>query len=190
MNHRQQPGIQIPPFWHSILGRRSSMADIAAIGTGAVASGVIALTYSLNAGFATLHTIAFTLLAMDLGGGVIANFTMGTNNYYGESPKRCYQFILFHVLQPLILIWIFPSECWSIVWVCAFVLVCTSIIVRLRELYFQASVAAMLLTISFILLSWLKLADSLLQLMLTFYAIKLILAFGVNWQYKISPDRY
>jgi len=165
------------------------MADVTAISIGTIASGVFAGDHCMNAGFATLHTIACILLAMDLGGGVIANFTMGTNNYYRESQKRCYIFILFHVLQPLILFWMFPSECCGIAWICAFVLACTSFIVRLRELNFQASVAAMLLTISLILISWLKLADSLLQLMLTFYAIKLVLAFGVNWHYRISPDR-
>lgn len=43
--------------------------------------------------------IVVAILSMDIGGGVVSNFTRGTINYYRESKLSPYLFIWFHLLQ-------------------------------------------------------------------------------------------
>jgi hypothetical protein len=120
-------------------------------------------------------------LALDIGGGVVANFTTGTNNYYFESLSKRYFFIFFHLLQPLILIWIYPIDSLAIMGISLFTLTSSIIVLNLKDQYTQRIVAVTLLLLSFILSIVLNFSDPLTQLLMQLFSIKLILAFSVNW---------
>jgi prepilin signal peptidase PulO-like enzyme (type II secretory pathway) len=113
--------------------------------------------------------------------GVVANFTSGTNNHYAESLSMRYLFVLFHLAQPSLLIWIFPSELVAILGVMLFTLACSIIVLRLNSPKNQRIVAVTLLLLSMILSALLNYTDPLAQLIMQFFSIKLILAFSVNW---------
>jgi prepilin signal peptidase PulO-like enzyme (type II secretory pathway) len=122
-----------------------------------------------------------TLLALDIAGGVVANFTKGTNNYYAESLRKRYFFVLFHLLQPSILIWIFPNELQAILGISIFTLISSIIVLNIKKQYNQRITAITLLVLSFILSILLNYSDPLLQIVMQLFSIKLILAFSVNW---------
>jgi membrane glycosyltransferase len=141
----------------------------------------LTLLLKLNTDISNFKLIVLTILTLDIAGGVVANFTAGTTNYYAESLRKRYFFVLFHLLQPSILIWIFPNEFQAILGVSIFTLLCSFIVLNINKHYIQRITAITLLLLSFILSILLNYSDPLLQIVMQLFSIKLILAFSVNW---------
>ena len=137
-----------------------------------------------------IKKIILTILALDIGGGVVANFTTGTNNYYSESFRKRYLFVLFHLLQPSILIWIFPSELIAILGVSLFTLTSSIIVLNIKKQYNQRIVAITLLFFSLILSTLLNYSDPLTKMIMQLFSVKLILAFSVNWTPSDRDETY
>jgi hypothetical protein len=121
-----------------------------------------------------------TILARDLAGGILANFTTGTNYYYAASFQKRYLFVLFHLLQPSILIWIFPNELLAIFGISIFTLTSSIIVLNIKKHYNQSIIAVTLFLLCLILSTRLNYSDMWIQMIMQFFSIKLILAFSVN----------
>jgi hypothetical protein len=157
------------------------MFDLLAIIICSISFAILTLFVKWNADITITKKIILTILALDIGGGVVANFTTGTNFYYAESLRKRYLFVLFHLLQPSILIWIFPSELLAILGVTLFTLTSSIIVLRLKSPNNQRIIAVTLLLLSLILSTLLNYNDPLAKLIMQFFSIKLILAFSVHW---------
>ena len=177
----QRNKIKVHRFYRELFGRETTGLDLLAIVIGSVSLACLTLLFNWNADFSVIKKMVLTILALDIGGGVIANFTSGTNNYYAESLRKRYLFVLFHLVQPLLLIWIFPSELLAILGVTLFTLTSSIIVLRLKSPNNQRIVAVTLLLLSLILSTLLNYNDPLAQLIMQFFSIKLILAFSVHW---------
>jgi hypothetical protein len=177
----QRNKIKVHRFYRELFGRETTGLDLLAIVIGSVSLACLTLLFKWNADFSVIKKMVLTILALDIGGGVIANFTSGTNNYYAESLRKRYLFVLFHLVQPLLLIWIFPSELLAILGVTLFTLTSSIIVLRLKFPNNQRIVAVTLLLLSLILSTLLNYNDPLAQLIMQFFSIKLILAFSVHW---------
>jgi hypothetical protein len=177
----QNKKIQVHKFLGEVFGRETTTFDLLAIIISSVSFAVLTLFVKWNADITIIKKIILTMLALDIGGGVVANFTVGTNNYYAESLRKRYLFVLFHILQPSILVWIFPSELVAISGVTLFTLTSSIIVLRLKSPNNQRIIAVTLLLVSLILATLLNYTDPLAQLIMQFFSIKLILAFSVNW---------
>jgi hypothetical protein len=173
--------IQVHKFLSEVFGRETTMFDLLAIIVCSISFAILTLFVKWNADITITKKIILTILALDIGGGVVANFTTGTNNYYAESLLKRYLFVLFHLLQPSILIWIFPSELIAILGVSLFTLTSSIIVLNIKKQYNQRIVAITLLLLSLILSTILPYTDPLTQIIMHFFSLKLILAFCVNW---------
>jgi membrane glycosyltransferase len=173
--------IKVHRLLRELFGLETTRFDLLAIIISAVS--FAALTLILNSNSAALATKAIVLiiLALDIGGGVVANFTTGTNNYYAESLQKRYLFVVFHLLQPSVLIWIFPNELLAILGVSIFTLTSSLIVLNIKKKYNQRIIAVTLLLLSLILSIILNYTDPLAQVIMQLFSIKLILAFSVNW---------
>lgn len=181
MGEVQKNKIKVHRFFRELFGRETTGLDLLAIVIGSVSLACLTLLFKWNADFSVIKKMVLTILALDIGGGVIANFTSGTNNYYAESLRKRYLFVLFHLVQPLLLIWIFPDELVAILGVTLFTLTSSIIVLRLKSPNNQRIVAVTLLLLSLILSTLLNYNDPLAQLIMQFFSIKLILAFSVHW---------
>ena len=177
----QNKKIQVHKFLGEVFGRETTTFDLLAIIISSVSFAVLTLFVKWNADITIIKKIILTILALDIGGGVVANFTTGTNNYYAESLRKRYLFVLFHLLQPSILIWIFPSELIAILGVSLFTLTSSIIVLNIKKQYNQRIVAITLLLLSLILSTLLSYTDPLTKMIMQLFSIKLILAFSVNW---------
>jgi hypothetical protein len=177
----QKNKIKVHRFFRELFGRETTSFDLLAILIGSVSLAGIILFFKWNADFSVIKKTVLTILALDIGGGVVANFTSGTNNYYAESLSKRYIFILFHLAQPSLVIWIFPSELVAILGVMLFTLACSIIVLGLNSPQNQRIIAVTLLLLTMILSALLNYTDPLAQLIMQFFSIKLILAFSVNW---------
>jgi membrane glycosyltransferase len=177
----QNKKIQVHKFLFELFGRETTTFDLLAIVIASLSFAGLTLALKWNANISLFKLIILTILTLDIAGGVVANFTAGTTNYYAESLRKRYFFVLFHLLQPSILIWIFPNEFQAILGVSIFTLLCSFIVLNINKHYTQIITAIILLVLSFILSILLNYSDPLLQIVMQLFSIKLILAFSVNW---------
>jgi membrane glycosyltransferase len=182
--------IQVHKFLSGVFGRETTMFDLLAIIICSISFAVMTLFVKWNADITITKKIILTILALDIGGGVVANFTTGTNNYYSEPLRKRYLFLLSHLLQPSILIWIFPSELIAILGVSLFSLTSSIIVLNINRQYNQRIIAVILLLFSIFLSTLLNYSDPLTKLIMELFSIKLILAFSVNWTPSARDETY
>jgi len=177
----QNKKIQVHKFLGEIFGRETTTFDLLAITIGSVSFALLTLFVKWNADITIIKKIILIILALDIAGGVVANFTRGTNNYYAESLQKRYLFVLFHLLQPSILIWIFPNESLAVLGVSIFTLINSIIVLNVKKHYNQRIIAVTLLLFSLILSTLFNYTEPLTKMIMQLFSIKLILAFSVNW---------
>jgi hypothetical protein len=173
--------IKVHRLFQELFGRETTRFDLLAIIICSVSFATLTMILKWNVNISTIKKIILTILALDIGGGVVANFTTGTNKYYFDSLSKRYFFIFFHLLQPLILIWIYPSDSLSIMVISLYTFISSIIVLNLKDQYTQRIVALTLSILCVILTQLLIYSDHLLQIAIFLFSIKLILAFSVNW---------
>lgn len=173
--------IKVHPFLHEILGVESNLTDLLAILLASIALTITVQVLVNDLDLSLLKNILLLLLTLDIGGGVVANFTEGTNNYYADSMKKKYLFVLLHVIQPLLLGWIFPLTNIMLLFSTLYTLLCTLLIINIKEHNTQRISAATLLILGITLLFLFNPYHAVIQLIIIAYSLKLILAFAVNW---------
>ena len=168
-------------LFHELFGRETTTFDLLAIVISSFSFAGLTLILKRDANISIIKIITLTILALDIAGGAVANFTKGTNNYYNESLSKRYFFVFFHLIQPTILIWIFPNDFLLILRLSLFTLTSSIIVLKIKKHYTQRVVAVTLLLLSFVLSTLLNFSDLLTQLLMQLFSLKLILAFSVNW---------
>jgi hypothetical protein len=181
MKEMQGKKIKVHKSLHDLFGRETTLTDLFAVFLGSVSLTFLTLTFIWEVDLTFAKKVVLTLLALDIGGGVVANFTEGTNNLYAESSKRRNLFVLIHVLQPMLLAWIYKSNVIAIFIITGFALISTFCVINIKENNIQRVIAATLLLIGILLIQLLNFSDQLLQVILIVYSVKLILSFAVNW---------
>ncbi len=174
--------ISIPLALHELHGKQSTILDLLLTYTIAVFSVIVAL-YLASHSFDEIHKfIVLGILVFDLSGGVVSNFTEGTATYYHDKPKARFIFIALHVIQPLVLIWLFTDNIIGIAVVSTYALIATVIINHTKEHPKQRVHGAFLtvvgLTISFLVGEM----QPVVHLMLMLLVVKLVMAFAIRWK--------
>lgn len=177
----QKKKIQVHKFFTELFGRETTAFDLLTITISSISFAGLTLLLKWNADISNFKLVILTILALDIAGGVIANFTKGTNKFYSESLIKRYLFVFFHILQPSILIWIFPSELLAILGVSLFTLTSSIIVLNIKKQYNQRIIAVTLLLFSLFLSTLLNYSDPLIKMIMQLFSVKLILAFSVNW---------
>jgi len=126
--------------------------------------------------------VILAALALDLAGGVVANFTKGTNTYYAERPKTRYVFIGFHVVQPLLFAWIFPSDVIGIALISVYTLIAVALINNMGDYLRQRVLGAFLLVLGLTTSFVVGILQPVVHIMLMLFMVKLIMAFAVRWR--------
>src|SRR5690554_1082835 len=99
--------IIIPKFLHDVLGEKSNWLDIILIQVIAIFTVIVVWVLSFDFMFKKWEIFILLLLAYDIGGGVIANFSSSTNLFYEKNNKKRIIFICVHILQPVLLAIVF-----------------------------------------------------------------------------------
>lgn len=174
--------VVIPSYLNELHGKQASVFDLLVNYTTAIISTIIILYLAWDLSLATHKLVILAVLAMDLAGGVVSNFTEGTNNYYVEKPKMRYVFIAFHVVQPLVLIWLFPNDLVGIAVVSTYTLIAMTVINSIKEYLRQRVYGAFLMVIGISISFLVTAMQPIVHLMLILFVVKLIVAFAVRWK--------
>jgi hypothetical protein len=103
------------------------------------------MTGLLFAGGATVWQMAVSALVfLDVGGGVVANFSTSTRQYYQDHAKLRVPFITVHALQPALLAAVFPLSLFYFLFVMAFTLGVAFTVNAVQEGELRQTLAALL----------------------------------------------
>ncbi|MGK7396458.1 MAG: hypothetical protein ACNS62_17905 [Candidatus Cyclobacteriaceae bacterium M3_2C_046] len=174
--------IAIPSYLHELHGKEASIFDLLVNYSTALITTVIILFLAWDLSLAPYKLIILGVLALDLAGGVVSNFTEGTNNYYIEKPKIRYVFIAFHLMQPLVLIWLFPTDWVGIAVISVYTLIAMTVINSIKEHLRQRVYGAFLMVIGLSISFLIDEMQPIVQLMLILFIVKLIVAFAIRWK--------
>lgn len=172
--------LNMPKFLHELFGERTTKIELAMVLLSCLVLSSLLLfhSYSEWEGLAFWKKVLFVILTLDITGGVIANLTKGTNEYYQANPKARSVFIAVHV-QPLILGWLLGNFLLGvIVWVLT--ITATLIVTNLKGKGGQRTVgmAAALIGIGFLVM--LAEPHFALTALLALYIFKLVFSFAVD----------
>ena len=126
-----------------------------------------------------LHRWLLAGIAADLGGGVVANMTQSTSEYYAKRPKTRWIFIFIHIIHP-VLLWIIFPKMTGILFIGGTTLIFASIVNATSGLSNQRIVSAALLVFNLMLLLIFNL-DLMALILLAVFSMKLIVGFAVRW---------
>ena len=133
--------------WDQFIGPGATRAETLLITTFALLSGAAMFFYARTAGppWCTRCLIFAILVAVDLGGGVIANATSAAKRWYhrpGQTLKDHLTFIAYHALHLFIVLYLFRGHDW--LWGTVFfgLLIGATLILDAVPLYLQRPIAA------------------------------------------------
>lgn len=176
--------IVIPKFLHDLHGETSTPSDVALTYFGGLISAITLFAIYLQAGpeMAWWKLLLLLLTGADIGAGVVANFTRGTNKYYSGDKKKKQRtgFILLHMIHPAIFLFALKSFSASSVLMVAFVLAFTFVINSLNEPQNQRVLAAILVVSGMCLLLIWPVSHEMWWWFFPLYMIKLFMAFGIR----------
>ena len=172
---------RIPKFLHELHGHRASIAELVSTYFTVFFITVILVMMAESLALPLFKWVIYVLLCIDLAGGAISNFTASTSSYYAESRKRRYIFISLHIIQPLLMFWIFPDEGLNILMVTLItlstMLIVNNIRVQAKQRFFGAVFTMAAIAVTFAL----GIGHRVLLLLLITFIIKLVLSFAVRW---------
>lgn len=174
--------VAIPSYLHELHGKQASVFDLLVNYTTAIIVTMIILYLAWDLSLEPYRLIILGVLALDLAGGVVSNFTEGTNKYYIEKPTMRYVFIVFHLVQPLVLIWLFPNDWVGIAIISVYTLIAMTVINSIREHLRQRVYGAFLMVIGLSISFLVGEMQTIVHLMLLLFVVKLVLAFAVRWE--------
>ncbi len=174
--------IQIPKFLHEVHGEQSNWTDILTVHILAGITVMATLFAAVNADLVLWQLVLLSILAYDLGGGVLANFTYSTKWYYDQSTLRRLVFLSLHVLQPLLMMLVFPAYWMAIAAFSVYTLVASFLTNSITRPQQQLLIGVFLSLTGIIALHTIPFAlNTPLQLLLNLFLLKLPLSFSVRW---------
>jgi hypothetical protein len=174
--------IKIPKIFHELFGTETTLLDFCLILVAATITTVLVLMYSKDYSLDITKRLLLVILALDIGGGVVSNFTIGTKKYYHSHPKLKDIFIPLHITQPLLLWWIFPTEGIQIFSIALMVLISAYVVLKTSAFSFQKLLSILLTGSIIALIVAIQFTNTVLPLLLGIFAVKLIVGFAIKPQ--------
>ncbi|HBW14333.1 MAG TPA: hypothetical protein DEF30_11000 [Proteiniclasticum sp.] len=174
--------IRIPKFLHELFGIQQQRTEFIIIVVFAATATLLTFlsTSSYWLQLKWYQTLVLWLLFFDISGGVVANLSTGTNEYYNYRPKSRWIFIAVHI-QPLILAAVLQSHFFIAFIIWSYTIASASLINILREKVYHRLLAGALCAMAIIIFI---LSDIALPLPLTLiyllYMLKVVYCFSVN----------
>ena len=172
----------IPKVLHEFHGKQATLYDLlATYGAGTIAAGTV--LFLLPTTTELWHQILLAVLALDIGGGVVANFTQSTTRYHWHRPRLRLLFIVpFHLIHPVLLMMVFPNL--------TFPIACNGMYIIAAALgingiagYKEQRIVAPLLLVGALALNAVSFSEGgVASLLLTLFGFKLIVAYAVRWR--------
>jgi len=166
-----------PEFLFEVFGEKQSLLEISCTVLFALLGSWIIYNVA-GIEFGHWKTVLAYILIADVLAGCIANFSLGTNEFYAKRPKSRLVFITIHI-HILLIAWLLsePMNTAFVVW--AFTIASAFIVNALNGKSIQGFVAANLMCYGIFILIYLPLPTWFLMVSM-FFMIKVLFSFSVN----------
>lgn len=174
--------IRIPRFFHEVFGKESTILELTLTLAFATLSTILILikSYSELQSFELFQIVVVLIIAFDISGGVIANFTFSTNNQYKKSMRARLIFITAHI-QPLILALVLGEYYLPCALIWGYTIISAFIVNGFAKHPAQRTIGAVLMVFGIL---WLSLffydLPRYLLVILIFYLVKVSFSFAVD----------
>lgn len=166
-----------PEFLFEVLGEKQSVLEVTCTVLFALLGSWIIYSVA-DIEFGHWKTAVAYILIADVLAGCIANFSLGTNEFYSKRPKNRLIFIAIHI-HILVIAWLLsePMDTALIIW--AFTIVSAFLVNALNGKPIQNFIAANLMCYGIFLLIYLSLPVWFLMVSI-FFMIKVLFSFSVD----------
>ncbi|WP_162418147.1 hypothetical protein [Cyclobacterium roseum] len=176
--------IKPPKFLHDIHGNSTTLFDmILTYMAGLISIVSIYILYlQNNLDIPVWKLVLLLAISADIGAGVVANFTKGTNSYYGGEGKSKLRivFILSHVFHAAIFLYTLDLFFIKTIGLACFVIMSTLLINAIRNKDGQKVGAALSMVVGIGAILILEISNPLLLWFFPLYMTKLFIAFGIR----------
>lgn len=172
--------INIPKSLQELHGKRTSLFSLILVYACSLLITLIVTCYALPTGFPIWKTILFVIVLLDIAGGVIANFTNATNQYYRDKSNLRIPFISLHVIHPILLMILYPAESTLFIFMGVYAIISCIILNMIRVRETQRLIAVFLVTVGVTIVFAIPCDINFLRLLPILFFLKLILGFSVN----------
>ena len=174
---------KVPKFFREILGKETTLMEvmIIIIFTLLASSSVLIITANEWQVLKIYQIIVLVILVLDIYGGVIANFTYSTNEYYSNgSNKRRLIFLAIHI-QPIILTLVLGEFLMASLTVWSITIVGALIVNSYKGRNIQQVIGGLIMVINLlIVILFLSYLPKYLLILYMFYVIKVCFSFAVD----------
>jgi hypothetical protein len=170
-----------PSVLAPIHGSSPTRVDLLLVhGSGLTFGAALLLAFGPN--LSVLQSVCLFVLAWDMAGGMVANLTRSTNQWYDNQPAWVrVVFVVAHIYQPLLAMWAFPlANPFLFIGLYFFMLLNALPILRIEVADIQKPVAMGMLALGLLLFSLLPVGEPALAWFAPVYLTKLIYGFAVN----------
>jgi hypothetical protein len=105
---------RVAPVFRELHGDKTRLFDILAVYLTGIVTAILLLyapgVFTSESTWSSWKTILTVFLAVDIGGGVVANLSSSTNRYYQDHQGMRLPFLGIHLLHPLLLFAVFPAD--------------------------------------------------------------------------------
>ncbi len=172
--------VNVPRWLHELHGERTRVSTLVLVYLSGILCAAL-ITGLLFQGGATIWQMAVSALVfMDVGGGLVANFSESTSQYYQKHSRLRVPFIALHVLQPVLLALAFPLSLFYFIYVMVFALGAAFAINAIRNDEIQRTLAALLVAAGCGFAFVFHPTIPALYLFAPLFMVKLILGFAVR----------
>lgn len=150
--------------------------------TAVVAAGVLALlALGSDTPPSSVALVVLVAITLDEAGGVVANATRSTSDWYRRQPQwLSVLFLAVHVVQPLLMVLALGLSWPACGFLYLFQLICGVLLIRLRAHSLQKPLAAALLALGVVIYAGFSMAPPVLLVLGALYLVKLVFMFPVD----------
>ena len=172
--------INIPKLFHELHGEKTKLSNIIITYSSGIIVSIITIIINLNLNLPLWKYILLFIIFIDITGGVVANLSSSTNQYYKDRNKLRIIFLLLHIIQPALMLLVFPKNYQYLLFIYLFTLGSSFILFKIKSSELQQNIAALFLVVGITISFLIKLNIFTLYLFGILYMIKLILGFSVK----------
>lgn len=175
--------INIPRSLWELHGERARVSNLIAVYTAGLITGAMVAWQLLGSGITWWRIACSAFLFLDIGGGVVANFSKSTNSYYQEHTRLRVPFLAMHVVHPALLALVFPTVLPFFVFTGVFTLTGAFLVNAVKDREAQQNLAALLFAVGTIGSLLFPVFPAVLYCFTPLFMVKLILGFAVRREF-------
>lgn len=174
-----QRKVNIPKFLWNLHGKQAYKSDL--IFTYLLAIIVLVFNILTIQNLESWKIILIGVLSLDIGGGVVSNFTKSTINYYKESGLSPHLFIWFHGIQLLVMVMVYSEFYFPVLVILGGAMVGSSIVIFSRNTVFQFQLSVFLFALVVLQMALYPELPIPLKSLVGLMSFKLMVAFAGNY---------